>query len=456
MTEAVQVFVGGKPLSTMCKATGLGWTSRWPGGDYDATWTALVPAGWRRRELVRGAPVEIRFGGLNVWKGSLAEPDWSTGQMACDGLIRRAEDYDALAWDSTAGDLVPTWNPRTAVDDAINPNVLSNRVAIGWTRDSSVPDTNLVGADVAAEAMRLDALLQLATDRGYGTPFIGPDGILRFLPDPTTPAWHVHPLVVDVGEAAGDQRATRIFVDYMAATALSWVDTTTYTAGNIVTYNGDLFSRIGSGAGDVPGVSSLWSQLEVESWDPTVTSKTYSTGTYYVLRDDVFYQLVVPTGPDVTVSDPPSPDWTTLGSMPTPTTLTVRDGTVTPYREERVNALALGDLPTSEATDIADHALAVALAPSFTTDIPATPLTVTDARMQPVNPVLLHAGTLGRVWGAEHPRLSQPFIDVIAGEVTVSDAETDYPTAVIKPWGKQPQDDVEVMEVALNARRRAG
>ena len=456
MTEAVQVFVGGKPLSTMCKAVGLGWTSRWPGGDYDATWTALVPAGWRRRELVRGAPVEIRFGGLNVWRGSLAQLDRDTGQMACDGLIRRAEDYDALVWDAALGELVPTWSPAAAVDDAISPNVLSGRVAIGWTRDASVPVGSLVGADTAAEGMRLDELLALATSRGLGTPYIGPDGVLRFLADPTTPTWLVHPAVVDIGEAAGDQRATRIFVEYLAATSLSWVDTTSYVAGDIVTYGGELYSRIGSGAGDVPGVSPLWSQLEVESWDPTVTSKTYSTGTYYVLRDSVFYQLVVPTGPDVTVSDPPSPDWTTLGSMPVPTTLSVQDGTVTPYREDRVSALALGDLPTSEATDIANQALAVALRPTFTADIPATPFTVADARMMPLNPVLMRAGTLGRVWGAAHPRLNQPFVDVIAGEVTVSDAETDYPTAVIKPWGKQLDSDEEVMEAGLNARRRAG
>jgi hypothetical protein len=453
----VQVFVGGVPLSSLIGYRDLTWTTRFPGGDYDASWTALVPQGWRHRAFVRGAAVQIRYGGLAVWSGTLAQFDRDTGQMSADGSIRRSEDYEALVWDGTAGELVATWSPETAVDDAISPAVASGRVAIGWTRDSSVPSANLIGATQSTDTMRLDALLELATARGYGSPMIGPDIVLRFVADPTTVSWHVRPKVVDVGEAAGDQRATRIYVDYMEASSLSWVDTASYSSGDIVTFNGDLWKRVSSGAGDIPEEGSPhWSQLEVEPWDPDTTSKTYPTGSYYTLQDGTFYQLVVGSGPDQTVSAPPASPWTNLGTLPTAETLIVEDTSITPYREERVNALALGDLPTSEATAIADQALAAALAPSFTTDIPATPLTATNAQMNPCDPVLVRAGTLVRVWGAAHPRLNQPFIDVIAGEVTVSDAETDQPTAVIKPFGKPAQSDEEVMEAVLNARREAG
>lgn len=453
----MQVLVNNVPLCSLLDYHSLTWTTRWPGGDYDASWTAVIPVGWRHRAFVRGARVEIRYGGLAVWLGTLAEFDRTSGQMAADGLIRRSEDYDALVWDTTNAELVATWSPREAVDDAISPNPLSGRTAIGWTRDTSVTATNLMGATESTETMRLDALLELATSRGYGTPVIGPDGVLRFKADPTTVSWHVRPQVVDVGEAAGEERATRIYVDYMKASSISWLDTTSYTPGDIVTFNGDLWKRVTSGAGDIPEEGSIhWTQLEVEPWDPSVTSKTFPTGTYYTLKDGTFYRLVVAAGPDVTVSAPPAAPWTNLGNLPTAEMLIVEDTTVTPYRENRVDALALGDLPTSEATAIANQALAAALAPSFTTDAPATPLTATNARMNPCDPVLVRAGTLVRVWGASHPRLNQPFIDFIAGEVTVSDAETDLPTAVIKPFNKPAQSDEEVMEAALNARRRAG
>lgn len=455
MTEAVQVFVDDVPLSTLCIYSGLSWTSRWPGGDYDASWTAQVPQGWRHRAFVRGARVEIRFGGMNTWAGCLSEFDRDTGQMACDGLIRRGEDYDAIVPDVTTGDPVATWSLSAAVDEAITPTAFG-RVPIGWTSDASVAAVpRLSGATQSTDVLRLDELLALARARGYGTEYLGSDGVLRLLPDPTTPTWFVRPTVVEISEAAGVQRATNIFVAYMLASGLSWVAATSYSPGNIVTFNGDLWERVSSGAGDIPEEGSIhWAQLEVEPWDPSVTSKTFSTGTHYTLKDGTFYRLIVAAGPDVTVSNPPT-GWTNLGTLPTATSLQAQDTTITPYREERVDALALGDLSFSDATAIAGQALATALAPSFTTDIPATPLTVTDAHMQPINPVLLRAGTLGRIWGASHPRLMQGFTDVIAGEVTVSDAESDNPTALIKPFGKQPQSDIEVMEAALNARRRS-
>lgn len=447
------MFVGGTPLSTLCSYRELSWTTRWPGGDFDASWTAQLQPGWRHRAFKRGARVEIRYGGLAVWLGYLSEFDRESGQMAAEGLIRRAEDYDALVWNGSAS--VPTWKLRDAVDEAIAPTSGSPRVPIGWTRDTSVPNGPLNYATSASDVARLDDLMALARSKGLGTEYIGPDGVLKFLADPTTVTWHVRPRVVEMSEAAGDGRATRIVVSYMLASALSWVNSTSYSAGQIVTFNGNLWKRSGSGAGDIPEEgSSHWAQLDVETWDPGVTAKTYGPGTYYALLSNTFYQMTIAPGPDVSVSAPPT-GWTTLGTLPTATEVAVQDTTITPYREARVDARGLGDLPLAEATAIANAALATALAPSFTTDIPATPLTVTSSQMLPCDPLLLRAGTLGRIWGASHPRLAQGFTDVIAGEVTISDAETDNPTALIKPWGKQAQDDIEVMEAALNARRKS-
>lgn len=455
--SSVQVRAGGYLLSAICRYSDLTYSFRRPYGCWEASLQVGVGARWRHPAFKRGNSFEIFCGGMRLWIGIMGDPDWETGTMTAKGLIRVGEDYRARVWDSTAAALVATWNPRAAVDDVISPAGASGRPAIGWRRDSSVPNVNL-RPSTDAEPMQLLDLLDLATDRGYGTPYIGGDGRLRMLSDPTQVAWMAHPRVVNVGEAGGPERATRIFLTYMAASGLSWVDTTSYVAGNIVTFNGDLWERIGSGAGDIPEEgSSHWAQLEVEPWDPTVTSKTYSTGTHYTLKDGVFYKLVVPAGPDVTVAAPPGGSWTTLGSLPTETTLDVADASVTPYREgEEIDARSLGDLPTSEATAIANQALGVALAPAYTSDIPATPLTLTDAAGWPSNPLAVRPEKgLVRILGAAHPHLGQPFIDVIMGEVIVSDAHTPRPTALIKVSGKEPRGTLEVLQDALTALRRA-
>lgn len=459
MSRSLDVWVAGVPLSTVCSYGSLSWTTRFPYGDFEASWVLSVPPGWRHPAFTRGNEVRIMYGGLPLWLGDIGDTNWDTGEMHAEGRIRRAEDYLALHYDAVASGIVPTRNPRFAVDDAISPPTAMGRPAIEWSRDTSIPDITLPSDNNETESLSILRLLDAASDRGYGTPHMGPDGTIRLLPDPMaaayTLAFQVWPKMVDVGEAGGPDRATRIRVTYLLASGLSWRNGVSYTAGNEVLFKGDLWKRNGSGAGDVPSdTSTLWSKLDVQPWDPDVTSADYNPGTYYVSLNNSIYKTVV-VGSTATLAAPPGAAWTLLGSYPTSAVVEAYDQNVLPYREATVDATELGDITAAEASDIADQALAEGLRPVFDTDITLTPLTAANGSGEPINPLVVRDGQVGRIWGATHPRLGQSFIDLIAGEVTVSDAETSTPTAVVKPYNKPARAYLEVLEASLNARRSA-
>lgn len=420
--SAVELFVDGVPLSTQIGYDSLSWTTRWPGGDYDLTFHVGSQGKWRHPALAQGKAAQVRHDGLPRFSGDMAEPDWDGGQMAATGVIRRGENYRAYYWDTTELALLPTWDPDQAVDDAISPVLASGRTAIGWTRAAfSIPSLRTAVDDDTV--LSLWDLLLLANKRGYGTPYMGPDRVLRMLSQPFTahgsspltpgaPKWHVHPNVVDMGEMAGDDYASRIFLTYLdsAIAPPAWVLGHSYTVNTLVTYDGH-----------------IWKVLILHT---STEALAPSSGTQIA-------------GSNV---------WQDMGEL-NQTARTDVSAAVTPYREITLDATNLGPMSSSDIAAIGNQALTAGLEPVYSTDIPVTPLTVTDAGGQPCNPLLVRAGDLVRVWGAAHPRLGHAFVDVIAGEVTVSDAETSNPTAVIKPWQKPALSYSEVMEAALNARR---
>lgn len=454
MRSAVQVVVDGQPLSTIGAYGDLGWSSRWPGGCWEASWGLNVQKGWRHPKLRRGAAVRIMYGGLPAWTGELGAFDWDTGQATASGLYRRSEHYKALVWDGA--DMVRTWDLAAAVDDAISPHSLSARTAIGWRRDTFTTGSLKTPGQEGEAVMWLVDLIDLAMARGHGTPYLGADGRLRMMTAPFTgpsglPLWQVRPHVVDVGEAAGPGRATRLFVDYMVRTAIVWDAGTTYAIGNLVWWADHVWkSTVGGNNNHEPVEGSpFWTALGTP--EPWSAQTTYDAGSFVTYSGSLWEA----TGAPVAGTAPPAAGWTNRGQMPYEDKISVQDADVTPYREESIDARALGPMSTAQATDVADQGLAEALAPAYTTDIEATPYTVTATHGAPINPLLLHAGMLGRINGAAHPRLGQPFIDVIAGEVIVSDALTSNPRAQIKPYGKTARGYIEVMEAALTAARKA-
>lgn len=446
MSRAIDVVVDGKSLSSICYWEGLSWTSRWPYGDYEASCRISTQKNWRHSALKQGKPFRVMYGGKPLFRGVSGEHDFESGELRFEGLIRRGEDYLALHYDADAAEIKTTFDVAVAIDEAITPPTALGRVPIGWRRrDPSV--TGIFRPDGNNNPTILD-LLDEAMKRGAGTPYLGPDNRIALLPDPTAYDWMVHPNVVDLSEAGGETRATRIRVTYLAATGLSFLDNVDYPADSVVIYKGELWKRLGHGAGDIPGVSQMWVSLGTPS--EFEADATYSIGDYVTKSGSIYRS----SADGNTGHTPPAAGWWTLvGAFPVPAVVVVGDR-LEPYREVSVDITELGDLPTAEATDIANKALAEGLAPVFTTDIPITPLVAKNRRGRPADPLLPHAGQLVRVWGAAHPHLGHGYIDVIAGEVTVSNAETS-PTAVIKPYLKPARGLVEAMEAALTARRRA-
>lgn len=425
MTAGLDLWVGGYPLSTVCAYDSLSWTTRYPYGDYDLSFHVATGGGFRHPAFAQGNTAQPRLGGLPLFTGDMAEPDYDTGNMAATGVIRRGENYRAFYWDTTDLALLPTWDPDQAVDDAISPVLASGRTAIGWTRATmTIPSLRTAADDI--EPMQLLELLDLATKRGYGTPYMAWGKRLQMLTQPFTahgsspltpgaPKWHVHPNVVDLGELAGDDYATRIFLTYLDSGIAPPVynpNGATYTVGTKTTYDGHIWQA----------------QVLISSSTPdSAPSAGYQIG-----------------GTDV---------WKDLGEVNMTARVDTGASTVRPYREVTLDVTNLGPMTSTEANAIAQQALAAGLEPVYSTDIPVTPLTVTDAGGQPCNPLLVRAGDLVRVWGAVHPRLGHQFVDIIAGEVTVSDAETSQPSAVIKPWQKPAITYSEVAEASLNALR---
>lgn len=386
VSRAVEVWLDGQPLSTVCGYSSLGWTTKWPFGDWECTFKAGLQSGWRHPAIEKEMEAEVRYGAGRLFFGNVGDVNRDTGEIYVRGRIRQGENYKAWALDQPG---TPTYDPQDALDGALDATgpTLTHAVPIDWKADT----LSSTGVGSGDQVMTLLELFELAMQDGSDKFYMGPDGRLKQVPDPTVPTIQVWPKVADLSEALGPDRATRLYVQYLTGPD-EWDSSLSYSAGDLVFY-----------------ADHKWVAVT-----PTVGTA------------------------------PSSPDWTDLGAFD-PNAMVTVSSTLTPYREENVDARSLGRLTLATATALADAALAAGLEPRYTTDIPLTPLTAANGDGQPINPVLVRAGDLCRVWGTAHPLLGQGFIDVIGGEVVVSDAETLAPTAVLKPYLKPARGYLETM-----------
>lgn len=458
----VKVRIGGHLVHTMVGCKDVAYSYRYPYGCWEASFQILVGDGWRHPAFVEGALFEVLYGGSRPWLGLLNGINWESGEMTGMGMIRILERYRARYWDLDVDEFLPTWNPRTAIDAVISPNPLSGRPAAPIKRDNSVPDVDLAKREPDAEPLQLLELLDLATKRGYGAPSIGGDGVLRFLPEPTVRTWSVHPRVIDIGNAGGEDTATRIFVIYQFKTSLCWDETTTYPEGTVIWWDDQLWRKASAGGGGVKPVDGegFWNPLgQASQWS---AETQYEEGAFVIsdgfdlgIGDSVGNVWEVTSGSPLVGDPPPAGGWTHRGQLPFDATTDAPDETVQPYREApEVDARSLGPISTAEADEIAEAALAEALMPSYTSDIEVTPVTVTGQHGTPIVVLGHQAGELGRVNGVADPRLGQPFIDPVSAEYRVNGADSDYPTGLIKVEGKEARGYIEVMQAALEARRK--
>lgn len=199
-----EVWVAGRPLTSIAAWGELEVTTRHPLGSWEAKWSMPLDP-WRRPpELRADAPVQVKVGPHCIWCGDLAEPNWAEGTFAAVGACRQGE--GAPCFDS-AGETTST--PDVAIDQAIADGF------VDWTRPASISTVPLTTGDNTDAPNYLSALLD-----AFGPWYVDPFLNVRTAADPTTPTALLMPDNGVLGVAVESQVGT-VFGRYL--------DSTTYT-----------------------------------------------------------------------------------------------------------------------------------------------------------------------------------------------------------------------------------
>ena len=203
---SVEVYLNGRPLSTIGAYGDLKWSERFDGGCWEASWQMEVRPGWHHPAIRRGADVEIRLGGHALWAGLMSEPDRDSWQIAATGLVREGERYMAMATDGTPARYLGE-STVNAVDEGLPwdyyPITFPSHANPIQGEESD--GLNTVSAMWTASAA--------AAGWFWG---VGADRIPYALPRPTFPTWRVTPGVVALG-LADDDYATHLRGRYLKA-----------------------------------------------------------------------------------------------------------------------------------------------------------------------------------------------------------------------------------------------
>lgn len=199
-----QVRVGDTWLSGLGPWGDLVIDHRRQGGSWEMTWGMTSKR--RHRDFVPGASVTAWVGPRPIWRGTLAEPDWTEGEFAAEGLCRQAETVPCL----TSG------NITTSVVDTAADNGIA-RGWLDWARVSSVSATPVVEGDSTDNLNTLDDLLNVQAEDAGRYWYIDPRGIIaeplhRKAMSPTVGFWDV---VIE-----GDRIGTS--AEKLAGTVVAW------------------------------------------------------------------------------------------------------------------------------------------------------------------------------------------------------------------------------------------
>lgn len=206
-----EVRVGGHLLSTIAPQWGGLKTSTRRVGDWQASFTIAVDGGianWRHPAIRYGAPVEVYYGPICEWVGSLTEPDWDSGEMVALGAPREAETALAITADGLASTA-----PNTVIDAAIA------RGAVSWTRADDFGTTPVGDVEDAGGLVSLVSVLDAWAEENNSGWRI--DRARRLVISPTSeadPDWFIVPGSGVLG-SADDERADRIAVRYVASSS---------------------------------------------------------------------------------------------------------------------------------------------------------------------------------------------------------------------------------------------
>lgn len=204
-----EVRVGGHWLTTLMPRGGW-WGELETGtrltGDWQASWRIIFPGNWCHPALVFGARVEVYYGPIVVWVGTLAEPDWDAGTFTATGACREAE--AALALTPTG---VATTAPNTAVDAAISRGVVS------WNRVGDFGTTPVGETEGDGGLTTLASVLNAwAQENSSGWRIDRNRSLVTSPTSESTVDWYIVPGSGVLGSADED-RVDRVFVRYISS-----------------------------------------------------------------------------------------------------------------------------------------------------------------------------------------------------------------------------------------------
>lgn len=213
-----EVYVNGRPLTSIGYWGDLEVTHTWPHGSWELKWSMALGPFERPRELIAGAEVICKVGPHRIWAGNLPEPNWASSEFAATGANREAE--GTLCFDS-GGETTSVLD--TAVDQGIADGFLN------WTRPASVSSTPFVEGGTTDYLNYLAALADAVTAEQQTRWYVDPWRAFRAAPDPTAPTAMLLPDNGQLGVAAEAQVGT-VFGRYLDSTTGTY-KTVSYGSG---------------------------------------------------------------------------------------------------------------------------------------------------------------------------------------------------------------------------------
>jgi hypothetical protein len=181
-----QVYVAGQPVAPLAPVGDLVISHEWPaagvGGPVSALFSLLLPSTHRPGWLAKGATAEVRYGGIPLLAGSVAEVDWSDGSVTIDGSAREGSSTSCLGADGETSS-----TPDPVIDTA------KGRGALTWTRRASISPTPRSDGDSTAKLNSVSDMLATYADTSGARLYVDPWRRLLKGSDPTSPEVFVIP-----------------------------------------------------------------------------------------------------------------------------------------------------------------------------------------------------------------------------------------------------------------------
>lgn len=187
-----EVRVGNVWLSGVGNCGDLEWSTRWPGGSFEASWRMHLPDRVLPAFLRSGQNTAIRVGTKRVWRGRLTRPVPQGGkvwQFTAEGLFRQGERFHAFN-----GSGASTSVPNTAIDTAIGNG-------LPWTRSQSFSAAAMNDVEETEGLQTVSALLDAWANEAGESWGVDVDGRVFHAPDSSTPGWHISPIAGPNGTA---------------------------------------------------------------------------------------------------------------------------------------------------------------------------------------------------------------------------------------------------------------